>query len=150
MKLILKETIDTLGEEGDVVKVKDGYARNFLLPRKMAVLANDANLASVERERAAIDARKARLRGDAEAVAKKISGATVTIRQRVGEDDKLFGSVTSADIAQKLADLGIEVDRKKIVLEEPIKVLGVTMVPVKVGYGVTGEIKVEITPLTEE
>ncbi len=150
MELILKETIDTLGEEGDVVKVKDGYGRNFLLPRKLAVLANKANLSILEREKAAIVARKKEQRDQAEALAKKIAGATVVIEHRSGEDNKLYGSVTSADIAAKLAELGIEVDKKKIVLDEPIKTLGITMVPVKIGYQVGADIKVEIVPLAAE
>ncbi|MGV1099208.1 50S ribosomal protein L9 [Thiovibrio sp. JS02] len=150
MELILKETIDTLGEEGDVVKVKDGYGRNYLLPRKLAVLATKANLSILEKEKAAIVARKKKQRDEAEALARKIAGATVVIEHRSGEDNKLYGSVTSADIAAKLAELGIEVDKKKIVLDEPIKTLGITMVPVKIGYQVGADIKVEIVPLAGE
>jgi large subunit ribosomal protein L9 len=148
MELILRETIDTLGEEGDVVKVKPGYGRNFLLPRKLAVAATRANLSILEKEKAAIVARKKKQRDEAEALGKKIAGATVIIEHRSGEDNKLYGSVTSAEIAARLADLGIEIDRKKIVLDEPIKTLGITMVPVKVGYQISAEIKVEIVPLT--
>ena len=150
MELILKETIDTLGEEGDVVKVKDGYGRNFLIPRRLAVPATKANLTIREKEKAAIVARKKNQREEAEALAKKVAGATVVIALRSGDDNKLYGSVTSADIAEKLAALGIELDKKKIILDEPIKTLGVTMVPVKIGYQVSAEITVEIVPLTAE
>jgi len=150
MELILKETIDTLGEEGDVVKVKDGYGRNFLIPRRLAVPANKANLTVLEKEKAAIVARKKKQREEAEALAKQVAGATVVIEHRSGEDNKLYGSVTSADIAEKLAALGIDLDKKKIILDEPIKTLGVTMVPVKIGYQISAEITVEIVPLAAE
>lgn len=150
MDIILKTTIDTLGEEGDIVKVKDGYGRNYLIPRQKAVLATKGNLAKFEQQKAAIEARKKRQRQESEALAQKIGGATVTIEQHTGEEDKLYGSVTSADIAAKLAELGIEVDKKKILLDEPIKTLGTTLVPVKIGYQMTAEIKVEIVPLAGE
>ncbi|MEN8134774.1 MAG: 50S ribosomal protein L9 [Thermodesulfobacteriota bacterium] len=150
MELILKKTVDNLGEEGDVVKVKSGFGRNYLLPRGAAVLANPGNLAILEKERAAIEARKATVKSEAEGIAKKINGVTIVIEQRAGEDDKLFGSVTSTDIAEKLASLGIEIDRKKIVLDEPIKTLGEFMVKIKIGYQVTAEVKVQVAPLAEE
>jgi large subunit ribosomal protein L9 len=150
MELILKKTIDTLGEEGDVVKVKDGYGRNFLIPRLFAVPATKASLSHLDKEKAAIGARKQKQREEAEALAKKVAGATVVIAHRSGDDNKLYGSVTSADIAEKLAALGIDIDKKKIVLDEPIKTLGVTMVPVKIGYQISAEITVEIVPLAAE
>jgi len=150
MELILKETIDTLGEEGDVVKVKDGYGRNFLIPHRLAVLATKANIAILEKEKAAIAARKKNQRDAAEALAQKVSGATVVIAHRSGDDNKLYGSITSAEIAEKLAELGIQIDKKKIVLDEPIKTLGITTVPVKIGYQISAEIKVEIVPLAAE
>lgn len=150
MELILKETIDTLGEEGDIVKVKDGYGRNYLIPQKKAVLATKSNLAILEQDKSTIEARRQKNRAESEALAKKVSGATILIEQRAGEENKLYGSVTSADIAVKLADLGIEIDRKKILLDEPIKTVGVTMVSVKVGYQMTTEVKVEVVPLASE
>ncbi|MDG4476465.1 50S ribosomal protein L9 [Thiovibrio frasassiensis] len=150
MELILKETIDTLGEEGDVVKVKNGYGRNFLIPRRLAVPATKSNLTILEKEKAAIVARKKKQRDEAEALAKKVAGATVVIAHRSGDDNKLFGSITSAEIAEKLAALGIEIDKKRIILDEPIKTLGVTMVPVKIGYQISAEITVEIVPLAAE
>lgn len=150
MELILTQTVDNLGEEGDVVKVKPGFGRNYLLPQSLAVIANAGTLATLKKESAAIEARRAAMRSEAEGIAKKISGATVIIAQRAGEDDKLFGSVTSTDIAEKLASLGIEIDRKKIVLDDPIKSLGEYTVKIKVGYQVAAEVKVQVTPLTEE
>jgi large subunit ribosomal protein L9 len=150
MELILKKTVDNLGEEGDVVNVKAGFGRNYLLPQGVAVLASTSSLAILEKERAAIEARKATVRSEAEGIAKKISGVTIIIEQRAGGDDKLFGSVTSTDIAEKLASLGIEIDRKKIVLDEPIKTLGEYMVKIKIGFQVAAEIKVQVSPLAEE
>ena len=150
MELILKKSIDTLGEEGDVVKVKPGHGRNFLLPRKLAVLASKSNLSILEKEKAAIASRKKDIREKSEALAKQISEASVVIAHRCGDDNKLYGSITAADIVAKLAELGIEVDRKKLVMTEPIKTMGVTMVPVKVGYQVSAAIKVEIVPLAAE
>ena len=150
MELILKQTVDNLGQEGDIVKVKPGFGRNYLIPKKIAVMATRANVAQLEQERAAIEARKERLRLETEALSKKIAGTTVTISQRVGEEDRLFGSVSSADIAEKLAELGFKVDRKKILLSEPIKTLGETVVGVKIGYQTTADITVQVVPLVEE
>lgn len=147
MELILKETIDTLGEEGDLVKVKAGYGRNYLIPTSKAVLATKANMFILEQQKSVIEARKAKMTAEASYLAKKISGITVEIAQRVGEEEKLFGSVTSGDIAEKLAELGIKIDKKKILLDEPIKTIGSSMVPCKVGYQMTSEIKVDIVPL---
>lgn len=150
MELILKRTVDNLGEEGDVVTVKPGFGRNYLLPLGAAVAATAGNLSILEKERTAIEARKASVKSEADGLAKKVSGVTIVIEQRAGEDDKLFGSVTSADISDKLASLGIEIDRKKIVLEDPIKSLGEYMVKIKIGYQVTAEVKVQVAPLAEE
>jgi large subunit ribosomal protein L9 len=150
MELILKQTVESIGEEGDIVKVKPGYARNYLIPQKLAVIANKSNLASLEQGRAAINARREKQREGTEALSKRLSGASVTIAQRVGEEDKLFGSVTSSDIALKLAELDIEVDKKNILLPEPIKSLGETAVSVKVGYQMTTDIMVQVVPLEEK
>ncbi|NOR10783.1 MAG: 50S ribosomal protein L9 [Desulfovibrionaceae bacterium] len=150
MELILRETIDTLGEEGDIVKVKAGYGRNYLIPRGKAVMTTKANLAIREYNIAAITTRKDKQRQEAETLDKKIAGLTVTIAQRVGEEDKLYGSVTSSDIAEKLKELGVEIDKRKILLDEPIKSLGETVIPCKTGYQMTSDIKVEIVPLKEE
>ncbi len=150
MEVILKKNVDNLGEEGDVVKVKAGYGRNYLLPQGSAIQANASNMANLEKERTAIEARKATVKTEAEGIAKKINGTTIVIEQRAGEEDKLFGSVTSGDIADKLASLGIEVDRKKIQLDEPIKTLGEFMIKIKTGFQVSAEVKVQVTPLAEE
>ncbi len=150
MEVILKETIDTLGEEGDIVNVKPGYGRNYLIPQQKAVLANKSNLTILEQDKASIESRKKRQQEDAEDLAKKISRLSVIIEQRVGEEDKLFGSVTAGDIAAKLAELGVDIEKKKILLDEPIKTLGETMVAVKTGFQKTAEVKIEVIPLTEE
>ena len=147
MELILKKTIDTLGEEGDIVKVKSGYGRNFLIPKKLAVVANKANLALLEQEKAVIESRREKQREEAESLSKKVSGTTITIQHRAGEEEKLFGSVTAADIAEKLAELDIQIDKKNILLAESIKTLGEVVVPIKVGYQMTSEITVTIVPL---
>jgi large subunit ribosomal protein L9 len=147
MELILKKTVDTLGEEGDIVKVKPGYARNFLIPKKFAVIANKANRAILEQEKAVIEKRREKQRQESEALSKKISGTSVTVEHRVGEEEKLFGSVTAADIAEKLAELDIQVDKKNVLLPEPIKTLGEFVVPLKVGYQMTTEITVAVVPL---
>ncbi len=150
MELILKETIDTLGQEGDIVKVKHGYGRNYLLPQGKAVLATAASIAQRDQNMAAIQARLNDARGTAETLAKKLAGATVVIAMRVGEDGRLYGSVTSADLAEKLAELGIDIDKRKIMLEEPIKALGKETVAYKAGYQVKAEFIVEVTGLDGE
>ncbi len=150
MEVILKELIDTLGEEGDVVQIKPGYGRNYLLPQGKAILATKANLAKLEKEKSVIEARKAAMRTDSESIAKKIAGMVVVIEQRAGSEDKLFGSVTAADIADKLATLGVTIDKRKISLSEPIKTLGEYLITVKVGYQVNAEMKVQVIPLGNE
>ena len=150
MELILKKTVDTLGEEGDIVKVKAGYARNYLIPRKMAVVANKANRALLDQEKATIEARREKQRQESEALSKKIAGTSIIIQHRVGEEEKLFGSVTAADIAEKLVELDIQVEKKNILLAEPIKNLGEVVVPIKVGYQMTSEITVSVVPLESE
>ncbi len=150
MELILKKTVDTLGEEGDIVNVKSGYGRNYLIPKKFAVIANNANLALLEQEKAVIETSREKQRQEAEALSKKISGASITIQHRVGEEEKLFGSVTAADIAEKLAELDIQIDKKNILLAESIKTLGEIVVPIKVGYQMTSDITVTVVPLETE
>jgi large subunit ribosomal protein L9 len=150
MELILKKTVDTLGEEGDIVKVKAGYARNYLIPKKIAVVANKANRNLLDQEKATIAARREKQRQESETLSKKIAGTTITVQHRVGEEDKLFGSVTAADIVDKLAELDIQVEKKNILLAEPIKTLGDVIVPIKVGYQMTSEITVSVVPLESE
>lgn len=150
MELILKETIDNLGLEGDIVKVKPGYGRNFLIPHSLAVLVNKASLAQLEAQKEAIETRRLQATNAAEAMTKQLAGATIAIEKRVGEEDKLYGSVTTAEIAEKLAEVGIVIDKRKIILDEPIKTLGVKTLSVKVGYQATAELKIEIRPLLTE
>ncbi|MDR9502289.1 MAG: 50S ribosomal protein L9 [Desulfurivibrionaceae bacterium] len=147
MEVILTQTIDTLGQEGAVVNVKPGYGRNYLIPQGKAVQATKAAMAARERNMAAIKARLDSERQDAEGVAKKLLGTTLTITMRSGEDSKLYGSVTSADIAEKLAEIGIKVDKRKIILDEPLKSLGEFTLSYKAGYQVLGEFKVLVTSL---
>lgn len=146
MQLILKQTVDNLGEEGDVVKVKPGYGRNYLLPQGMAITASKGNLAQLAIEKVAIDARKRHQREEAEAMAKKLEACTITIEKRVGDENKLYGSVTTSDLAEYLAAQGLIIDRRKIVLDEPIKTIGETTVTIKVGYQVNAKVKVNIIP----
>jgi large subunit ribosomal protein L9 len=150
MELILKQTIDNLGEEGSVVKVKPGFGRNYLVPQQLAVPATKANLAILEIEKDTIEARKQAQKAEAEGLAKKLAGIVISISKRVGEEDKLYGSVTSGDIAEKLAEIGIQIDKRKILLDEPIKTVGEFMVSVKVGYQVNSEVKIEVVAATAE
>ncbi len=150
MELILTQTIDTLGEEGALVNVKAGYGRNYLIPQGKAVLATKAAIVERDRNMAAIQARLENERGTAENIAKKLDGTTLTITMRSGEDNKLYGSVTTADIAAKLEELGITVDKRKILLEEPLKSLGEYTVSYKAGYQVVGEFRVLITSLNAQ
>ncbi len=147
MELILKETIGSLGQEGEVVKVKPGYGRNYLLPQGKAVLASRANLASLEQNKALIAANLAKELKIAQDIAKTISGNVVVIEQLAGDDERLFGSVTNADICAKLAALNVQIDKKQILLPEPIKTLGTTKVQIKVGFNVTAEITVNVVPV---
>lgn len=146
MEVILKQTIDTLGQEGDIVKVKPGYARNYLIPQKKATTVNKMNLALLKQGQEVIRARLERQQQSARTLSEKLSGITIRIACRVGEENRLFGSVTAADIMEKLEAKGISVDRRSIVLGEPIKTLGETRVTIKVGYQLTTEITVQVTP----
>jgi large subunit ribosomal protein L9 len=150
MKLILKETIDSLGREGDVVKVKPGYARNYLLPKGKAVQATDENLAILEQNKTEIQARLADEHKKAEAVYTKLSGITLEFQELAGEDEKLFGSVSVNDIFEKLADSGITVEKKQILLTEPIKTLGDRTVSIKVGFDLEAQITITVLPLQPE
>lgn len=147
MELILKETISSLGLEGDIVTVKAGYARNYLLPQGKAVVATADSRKVLEENRAAIEARRAQDVKIAEGVAKKLSGSSVVIEQLAGEDERLFGSVTNADIATKLAEMDIKLDKRQILLNDPIKTLGENKILVKVGFNVTAEIIVNVIPI---
>jgi large subunit ribosomal protein L9 len=145
MEVILREHVDNLGRRGDVVKVAPGYARNFLLPRKLALAVNEGNKRLIERERKLAETRELEERQQAEAVATRLSQLELTLARRVGETEQLYGSVTTADIAEALAAKGLEVDRKRIHLDEPLKALGEFTVPVKLHRDVTAQLKVHVT-----
>jgi large subunit ribosomal protein L9 len=144
MEVILREDIERLGNRGQVVKVADGYARNFLLPKRLAVAATDANRKIVEQERQAHLRREAKQKGEAEDLSKLLSGVTVTIAQKAGENDQLFGSVTSKDVADALAAKNFTIDRRKVLLDEPIKQLGEFKIPVRLHKDVTAEVTVQV------
>jgi large subunit ribosomal protein L9 len=142
MQVILRDDMDNLGKSGEVVNVKPGYARNYLLPRGLAIKATASDVTRVEHEKRVIAARTARLAKEAQAEADKISSVAVSIARAVGEEDKLYGSVTSRDIAEALREKGVTVDAKKIVLDEPIKALGMVEVAIKLARGVSATVKV--------
>jgi large subunit ribosomal protein L9 len=146
MQVILKEDVPNLGKSGDLVNVKPGYGRNFLIPRGMAVLATAGNIKQIEHDKAIITARNAKLQKDAQAVADRLAALEVQIERQVGDEDKLFGSVTARDIAEALADKGVTIDHKKMHLAEPIKTVGYHTVEIKLGQGVVGRIKVAVVP----
>ena len=146
IEVILKEPVEHLGQRGEIVKVADGYARNFLLPRKLALIVTDENKRQVERERARAEAREAEERLVAEALQKRLEAFEVEIARRVGENEVLFGSVTTADIADALAAHQFTVDRRKIQLADPLKTLGDHTVPVKLHRQVTATLKIKIVP----
>src|SRR5580765_7635206 len=144
MEVILREHVDNVGRRGEVVKVADGYARNYLLPRKLALLATDGNKKQIERERAKFDALEAEEQKVAEAVAGRLTGVEIEIARKVGETEALYGSVTSADIAEALAAKGFDLDRRKLQLAEPIKKLGEYDIPVKLHRDVITHVKVRV------
>ena len=144
MEVILKEDVAKLGSRGDVVKVAEGYGRNYLLPRKLAIRASEGNKAVIEQMRAAAVRRSAKEKTGAEALAKQVEGLSVTFTRRSGEHDQLFGSVTSGDIADALAKKGFDIDRRKIQVHEPLKTLGEFDVPVRLHKDVTTHLKVVI------
>ncbi|HUU02298.1 MAG TPA: 50S ribosomal protein L9 [Myxococcota bacterium] len=142
MKIILSEDVPELGSVGDLLTVKDGYARNFLIPKHMAMQANTKNIHQFEHQKRFIEASHIRVRNEAQDLSKQIEGVSCTIPMLVGEQDKLFGSVTSKDIEEALAQEGIQLSRKRIMLDEPIKSLGVYTVNVRLHSEVTGKLKV--------
>ena len=144
MKVILREDVYNLGKSGELVNVKDGYARNFLLPRNLAMLASSANVRQLEHEKQVIELRQQKLKGAAQEQGKKLEGVKVTIKRKVGEQDKLFGSVTALDIAEALAAAGHKVDRRHIHLPEPIKAVGQFPVEVRLHRDVTAKLNVNV------
>jgi large subunit ribosomal protein L9 len=144
MKLILREDVYNLGKGGELVEVKPGYGRNYLIPRGLAVLANPKNIREVEHQKAVAAAKAAKLKASAEAVAKRLSDTPLSFKRKVGEQDKLYGSVTAMDLAEALAARGVQIDRRAIDLSEPLKTLGDFEVGVKLHSDVVGKVKVKV------
>ena len=144
MEVILREHVEHLGRRGDIVKVAEGYARNYLLPRKLALAVNEGSKRQIERERQLAEARELEEKQQAEAYAARLAEADIQIARRVGENDVMYGSVTSADIAQALAAKGFDIEKRKIVLADPIKAIGEHKVPVKIHRDVTAEVTVKV------
>lgn len=144
MEVILREEIEKLGHRGAIVKVADGYARNYLLPKKLAVAATDANRKIVEQEREAWLRKEAKFQSDAQDLAKLLQDVTLTFRHRVGENDHLFGSVTAKDIADALEQKNFQIDRRKVILDEPIRTLGEHKVTLRLHREVSTEIPVVV------
>ena len=144
MEVILREHVDNLGRRGEVVKVAAGYARNYLLPRKLALAVTENNKRQIEREKKVAEVRDAEERSHADAIAQRLGQLEIEIARRVGENNTLYGSVTSADIANALQVKGFEVDKRKIQLHDPLKALGETMVPVRIHRDVTAQVKVKV------
>jgi large subunit ribosomal protein L9 len=149
MKVVLRQDVDNLGERGQVVNVKAGYARNFLLPKKLALAATPGNLKTFELHKKVWAAKEAREAEGARAFAARLSGVTITVSKKAGEQDTLYGSVTSSELADLLLGKGFEIDRRKIVLADPIKTLGTHTVQVKIHRHVTADVTVEVVPETD-
>ncbi|HWQ54542.1 MAG TPA: 50S ribosomal protein L9 [Bryobacteraceae bacterium] len=150
MEVILREDIEKLGSRGQVVEVAAGYARNFLLPKKLAVQATEANRKIVEQERQAHLRKEAKLKNEAEDLGRLLSAVTLTFSQKAGENDQLFGSVTAKDVAEALEQQNFHIDRRKVVMEEPIKQLGEHKVPLRLHREVTVEITVVVVKEEEQ
>jgi large subunit ribosomal protein L9 len=146
VKVILRQEMHDLGLEGDIVDVAKGYARNYLIPKGIAMEASEQNIKLMETKQKKIEVKKVEAKEEAEKIKERMAEVEITISQKVGEEDKLYGSVTSMDIASHLEEQGITIDRRKIVLDKPIKTLGEYEVPVKLYPGVTGSIKVFVIP----
>src|SRR6266540_7188051 len=144
MKLILREDVEHLGKGGELVEVKPGYGRNFLLPRGLAVQANTKNVRELSHQKSIAEAKAAKLKASAEAVAKRLANTPIVLRRKVGEQDKLYGSVTALDIVEALAARGLQLDRRTIDLPEPLKTVGDFEVPVKLHREVVGHAKVKV------
>ena len=146
MEIILQEDVENLGEIGDIVKVRAGYARNYLLPRGLALMANRRNVRVLEHQKRLVAARRERAQKNANAVRDRLSSLTLAIAARAGEEDKLFGSVTNIDIEKALQEQDVTIDRRKIILAEPIKQLGTYTVPIRLGGGVEASVTVQVRP----
>jgi large subunit ribosomal protein L9 len=144
MEVILRDHVEKLGKRGEIVKVSNGYARNYLLPRKLALPATAGNKKHVERERKIMETREAEEKSQAEAIASRLLTVDISIARRVGDTEQLYGSVTAADIAEFLKTKGFEIDRRKLILPEPIKTIGEHDVPLKLHREVTAPLKVKV------
>lgn len=150
MKVILCQDIEKLGKVGETIEVSDGFARNFLIPRKFAVSVQSASAAEIRHHLEIIQRREAKRKAEMESVAKQLNAITIEFKMRAGDEERLFGSVTTAMIAEELQKMNFDIERKQILLEEPIKTLGIFSVPVKLGSGVIAEVKVWVSQLTDE
>lgn len=144
MEVILREHVEHLGRRGDIVKVAAGYGRNYLLPRKLALAVTDNNKRQIEREKKLAEVKDLEDQRAAEAVAERIGQLDIEIGRRVGDNDTLYGSVTSADVAQALKDKGFDIDKRKIQMPDPLKALGEATVPIKIHHGVVAQVKVRV------
>jgi large subunit ribosomal protein L9 len=144
MKVLLKQDVHKIGKKGEILEVKEGYARNFLIPNGLAVEASGGAMKQVVEEKKAQDRRKAREIEESQALADKLKGFTVTIKHKAGEEGRLFGSITSTEIAEALKKRGIEIDKKKIVLDEPIRLVGDYTVKIKLHHEVTAQLPVSV------
>jgi large subunit ribosomal protein L9 len=149
MEVILREDVPHLGLIGDIVKVRPGYARNYLLPRGLATVADKRNLRALEHERRVVEEKRRRVHSAAEQLAKRLAAARIVITARAGEEGKLFGSVTNIDIERALDQQGLAVDRRRIRLDEPIKMLGEHRVEIGLAGGIAAELTVTVAPVTE-
>lgn len=146
MEVILREHVDKLGRRGDIVKVAEGYARNYLLPRKLALAVTEGNKRQIDRERKVAELREAEEKSQAEALGQRLSEVGIEIARRVGENETLYGSVTSADIVHALEAKGFAIEKRQIQLAEPLKSLGETEVPVKLHREVVAHVRVKVVP----
>jgi large subunit ribosomal protein L9 len=144
MEIILQEDVENLGHIGDVIKVRDGYARNYLLPRGLALEASRRNLRMLEHQKRLVAAKKERDQKQAQSLGQQLAALTLVVAARAGEEDRLFGSVTNQDIEKALHTQGVTIERRKILLEEPIKQLGTYTVPVQLSGGVRGSVTVQV------
>lgn len=149
MEVILRETIDTLGRAGQVVKVADGYARNYLLPRKLAYPATPGNLKVVEFERQSLLKKEAGQKDDAEKLKEMLDGVEIVVRRKVGEHDALYGSVTNSDVAEQLEAKGFQIEKRKIHMDDHIKTIGEFSIPIRLFKDVTAHVKLKVEPETE-
>ena len=149
MEIILRETIDSLGRAGEVVKVADGYARNYLLPKKLAYPATPGNRKVIEFERQSLLRKEAKQKGDAEKLQQMLEGVEISIRRKVGEHDALYGSVTNSDVAEELEKKGFQIEKRKIHMDDHIKALGEYSIPVRLFKDVTAHVKLKVEAETE-